>query len=642
MQFALFARQPKTVTNAKGLLLQVEALEQRDCPAASWSSYGYDSTGSRDNPTETILKATNVAQLGLSWDNSGFGGYGTPTVVKGVVYYSNGSQVIAANETNGVEKWAVTPSLNGTTAGFFSASILIIGQMAVIGDWNGNVWGLNIANGATKWMVHPNVGYDPLPSVYSSAIAVGNDVALGFASNEEQHDTPPPYLANGSIALLDPTDGHVIWQTYMIPQAAYNAGWRGVSVWSTPTYDAKTKTLYAATGNYFIAGTDTDPGVEDAILSLNAATGAIDWTDQLVKGDIWNGTIVPGPNNPDADIGDTPKIITLASGETVIGAGSKDGFYFVMNATTGAAVNGPSGLQLEVGGVLGGLFASGAVDQKDDRVFANGLDWPTLDQPNDPGPVGGDLYAVSLDGKTMLWDFKTASPNASGVAVANGVVYFSSMDGYTYMLNADATSATDAYIGRILTNDAYSGPSVADGRVFVGDLSFALPTTTTTKLRTDTGAFAGALTSANVSLAAGSLTSASVAKEVSTVATAFKNEIGDLAKIIGLAPPLTTVLSTDLKAEFVAINADNAGNTQMALGKIENDLNAIFMALSTPGVNSTNLVTDESTVDGALLTVSTDQIAHNFSQTAIDTATEFTDFTNVFNDLLAGRYSIAL
>ena len=171
-------------------------------------------------------------------------------------------------------------------------------------------------------------------------------------------------------------------------------------------------------------------------MAFDSRNGALLWTDQLVKGDVWNGNIVPGPDNPDADLGDSPKIFTLPNGETAVGIGSKDGFYFVMDAATGQPINGPDGLQLEAGGLLGGLFATGAVDQKDGIVFQNGVDWPTLGITSAP-PVGGDLYAVSLDGKTLLWDFKTAAPNGSGVAIANGVVYFESLDGTLYALNAN-------------------------------------------------------------------------------------------------------------------------------------------------------------------------------------------------------------
>src|SRR5262249_3582820 len=163
-------------------------------------------------------------------------------------------------------------------------------------------------------------------------------------------------------------------------------------------------------------------------------------------GDIWNGNIVPSAENPDADVADSPRIFHLADGTKVVSAGSKDGFYFVMNAATGQAVNGPDGLSLEVGGVLGGLDANGAVDDRAGLVFENGLNWP---DPSAPGT--GDLYALAPDGKTLLWDYQTPAPNGSGVAIANGVVYFQSLDGNLYALDEHATSASTALLARVQT-----------------------------------------------------------------------------------------------------------------------------------------------------------------------------------------------
>jgi hypothetical protein len=133
-----------------------------------------------------------------------------------------------------------------------------------------------------------------------------------------------------------------------------------------------------------------------------------------------------------------------------------------MNAATGAPINGPDGTQLEAGGVLGGLYANGAVDQKAGIVFQNGNDWPY-----GSGSGSGDLYAVSLDG-ALLWDYKTPAQDGSGVAIANGVVYFQSFDGYLYMLNEHATSASDALLAKVYTGSQYGGPAVADGHIFQG------------------------------------------------------------------------------------------------------------------------------------------------------------------------------
>jgi outer membrane protein assembly factor BamB len=599
--------------------------------------YGHDVLGSRNNTSEHTLTAKNVNQLGLKWNFPG-STFSTPTVVNHVVYASNGTSVVALNESNGKQKWSFN------VGAVVSDSILISGQTAIFGDWNGDVWGVNIKDGTKKWQIHPNTQGGPLVAVYGSATPVGKFVAIGIASNEEQ-DKVTTFSANGSVVMIDPTNGNVVWQTYTIPQAAYDADWRGASVWSTPTFDKTTNMLYVTTGNYFQSGTGTDPGVEDGVIALDATTGTIKWTNQLVFGDVWNGNIVPGPNNPDADIGDSAKLMVLPDGKKAVGVGSKDGFYFVMDAATGAPINGPNGLQLEVGGVLGGLFATGGVDQKDGIEFSNGNNWPTLLQPGDTGPVGGDLYAVSLDGKTMLWDFKTPSPAVSGIAIANGMVFFKTFDGMVYVLDAKAPDADHALLASFNVGSGFSGVAVADGQFFTGGggiSAYALPPKVVTKVTPHVGGFAGGLTASALTLAGGGLTTAQINGAVNSFINSFKPVVGDIAAIAQIKAPSLKALGVDYKAYAVALNANDLQGAQAALAKVKTDLTALFAALATQEVNLITLGSDEATLYADLDTLLADQQQHDLTKTSADASVVFSSFLTVFNDLLAGRYGLKL
>jgi polyvinyl alcohol dehydrogenase (cytochrome) len=261
--------------------------------------------------------------------------------------------------------------------------------------------------------------------------------------------------------LLDPRDGSSQWQTYMISAAEQLRGSAGIGVWSTPTYDQESQTLYVTTGNNY---TTMTTGKSDAIIALNAQSGQFRWVKQRTPNDSWNLHFPFSSSHPDADFGDSPQIYQI-HGRKVVGAGQKSGFYHVADATTGAVVNQ---VQLEVDGLLGGLFADSAVAQG--TVFANGINWPTAPSG---APVGGDLFALSGDGSQQLWRFSTpSSVNMSGVAVAGGVVYFLSLqDGGLYAL--DARSGT--LIKRVSVGPGTSGPSVSRGRVYVGTGSFFDP-----------------------------------------------------------------------------------------------------------------------------------------------------------------------
>jgi outer membrane protein assembly factor BamB len=81
-------------------------------------------------------------------------------------------------------------------------------------------------------------------------------------------------------------------------------------------------------------------------------------------------------------------------------------------------------------------------------------------------PTGGDLIAIAGDGSHELWRFPTQfSPDMAGVAVANGVVYFTST--FSQQLFAlDASSG--ALLKAIQVGNSDSGPSVVAGQIYVG------------------------------------------------------------------------------------------------------------------------------------------------------------------------------
>jgi hypothetical protein len=87
------------------------------------------------------------------------------------------------------------------------------------------------------------------------------------------------------------------------------------------------------------------------------------------------------------------------------------------------------------GGPLGGLFADSAVAGSVD--YANGNNWAFVITGGPP--LGGSITALAGDGSGELWQFESESPNISGVAVANGVVYFqSTLSGDLYALDANS------------------------------------------------------------------------------------------------------------------------------------------------------------------------------------------------------------
>jgi PQQ enzyme repeat len=211
--------------------------------------------------------------------------------------------------------------------------------------------------------------------------------------------------------------------------------------------------VYVTTGNNYTAPTTE---TSDAFVALDVSnSGKIKWIFQAVPHD--KGQI-------EADIGDSPQVYRLSNGEKVVGAGQKKtGVYWVLDANTGALVNNIQAVPTCTGSE--GLFADSAVS--DGVVFVNGVNCALQTFP----PTGpGVVIALKSDAtEPPLWEFlmpQSLAPVLSGVAVANGVVYFHDSAPTSNLYALDAT--TGQQLTAVPTSGAISGPSVSNGQIYVG------------------------------------------------------------------------------------------------------------------------------------------------------------------------------
>jgi len=315
----------------------------------------------------------------------------------------------------------------------------------VIGDKNtGFIYGLDQGNGKIRWKVRPNP--DGRPAIWGSGTIVDKYVAIGVASNDE--GPPPPFVSRGSLVLLDPKDGRVVWQTFTVSDAEHAAGASGASIWTTPVYDEDSETLYVGTGNNF---NEPATSTSDAIMAFDAKTGAVRWVNQRTVADTWTPLF---PTGPDFDFGDSPQLYRLPDGRKVVGDGQKSGAYHVLDAETGTVIHSQ---QFIPGSTLGGLYTDSAVAEG--IVFA-----PGNDLSNPRGPTCS-LFALSGDGTQVLWRFDTIGLETNGVAVANGVVYFKpSSDPNLYALEMK----TGTTLAAVPVGGSNGGVAISRGRLFLG------------------------------------------------------------------------------------------------------------------------------------------------------------------------------
>jgi uncharacterized protein (TIGR03118 family) len=189
------------------------------------------------------------------------------------------------------------------------------------------------------------------------------------------------------------------------------------------------------------------------MIAFDARDGHMVWVNQRTAEDDWHPRFEPA--EPDFDFGDSPHLYRLADGREVVSAGQKSGFYHVFDAATGAAINQ---FQVSPGSTLGGLFATAALDPETGVAFAN-------DRFPHPGqPATGEVAAIAPDASHTLWELPTPSPDQSGVALANGVVYFQDLGGTFYALD----EKTGKVLAQLFTGGANSSPAISNGRIFLG------------------------------------------------------------------------------------------------------------------------------------------------------------------------------
>jgi outer membrane protein assembly factor BamB len=87
--------------------------------------------------------------------------------------------------------------------------------------------------GKLLWSVlADNHDKNPTAVIFGSPILVDGQVVIGVSSNEGAAKK----TFRGSVVSLNPNDGSINWQTYLITDEEQEKGSAGAGVWSTPTY----------------------------------------------------------------------------------------------------------------------------------------------------------------------------------------------------------------------------------------------------------------------------------------------------------------------------------------------------------------------------------------------------------------------
>jgi polyvinyl alcohol dehydrogenase (cytochrome) len=459
-----------------------------------WNGWSADLANSRYQP-KPGMSATDVSGLKLKWAVAFQGETARsaqPSVVGGRVFTGSGSGgVYSLDAVTGCTYWKYDAGASVRTA-------ISIGKaggktIAYFGDVRANVHAIDAATGQFLWKVkvddHPAARVTGSPAFYEGRLYVP------VSSIEEVSAMSPAYECcnfRGSIVALDGAIGKQIWKTYAVPDPPKPLqksptgtqlwGPAGGAIWSAPTIDAKTRVLYAGTGNSY---TNVSINTSDAILALDLDSGSLLWSSQVTPKDNFHmgcmrGVNCPEDKGPDFDFGSSPILRELPGGKRVLVCGQKSGVVWGLDPDQLGKVLWQT--RVGQGSALGGIEWGPTADLENAYVAVSDVITPQ-------GHPGG-LHAVRLSTGEKIWT--TAPPElhctpgakgcngAQSAAVSSipGVVFSGSIDGHLRAFQTktgeiiwDFDTVRDydtvnGVPGKGGSLDS-AGPAIANGMVFV-------------------------------------------------------------------------------------------------------------------------------------------------------------------------------
>ena len=328
---------------------------QRNEPG-SWLTYGQTYKEQRFSEL-TQINRSNIAELNLAWSKA-IGDYnmrmqGTPLVVDGVMYVSNGWSVIyALNATNGEEIWRHDPEVDRSYAALaccgpaHNRGVAVYDGKVFVGTFDGRLIAVDANTGEELWDIDTWIpeGLGRF-NITGAPRAAAGKVVIGQGSGESGH-------RRGYVTAYDTDTGEVAWRFFLVPGnpnepfehpemelAAQTWGgewWKyggGGTAWNSLVYDEEFNSLYVGVGNGAPWPREIrSPGGGDdlflsTIISLNMDTGRMNWYYQTTPGDNWDYS-----SAMDMTIGEIE-----FSGEMrqVLLQAPKNGFFYVLDRNNG-------------------------------------------------------------------------------------------------------------------------------------------------------------------------------------------------------------------------------------------------------------------------------------------------------------------
>ncbi len=331
-------------------------INSADVEPGSWLTYGQTYKEQRFSQL-TQITPENVDQLGLAWTRQ-IGDYnmrmsGTPLVVDGVMYVTNGwSVVYALDATNGEEIWRYDPEVDRSYIRLaccgpaHNRGAAVYRGKIYVATFDGRLIAIDAATGEEVWDIDTWIpaGLGRF-NITGAPRAAAGKVYIGQGSGESGH-------RRGYVTAYNAETGEVDWRFFLVPGdpskpfehpemelAAQTWGgewWKyggGGTAWNSLVYDEEFNSLYIGVGNGAPWPREIrSPGGGDdlflsTIVSVDVETGRMNWYYQTTPGDNWDFSSAMDITLGEIELnGEQRKVLLQAP---------KNGFFYVIDRESG-------------------------------------------------------------------------------------------------------------------------------------------------------------------------------------------------------------------------------------------------------------------------------------------------------------------
>jgi PQQ-dependent dehydrogenase (methanol/ethanol family) len=323
------------------LNVSFQRLKTADEEPQNWLSYWGNLLGTHYSNLGSITTA-NVSSLSSSWTYQ-FGTTKvetTPLVVDGIMFATSPSGAVALDARTGRSIWKYSrrlpPDVHSNCTVMTNRGAAILGDRVYMATLDAHLVALDAKTGNVIWDV-PVEDYKIGVSITHAPLAIDGKIIVGITAGE--------CALTGFVDGYDAASGKKLWRFNVMPEKGdpARATWAGKSAefgggptWMTGTYDARTDTLFWATGNPS-PGYDGSVRAGDnlytcSVVALDPSTGKRKWHFQFTPHDTHDWDATETPVLADAEINGKMRHLLMHA--------DRNAFFYLLDRDTGEFILG--------------------------------------------------------------------------------------------------------------------------------------------------------------------------------------------------------------------------------------------------------------------------------------------------------------